>query len=128
IRPKPLIPTRIVTVLNLLVDPLIASGSETIGRRPADGASLLWSRPYQKPQSRHRTGSVPAAASPAGLAGGAGPWWRQPSRELFADLSIRARRTRLGHEGPKGRRQRSVGRRPKGMTVMKQYLLSIYQP
>jgi hypothetical protein len=29
-----LIPTRIVTVLNLLVDPLIASGSETIGRRP----------------------------------------------------------------------------------------------
>ncbi len=34
IRPKPLIPTRIVTVLNLLVDPLIASGSETIGRRP----------------------------------------------------------------------------------------------
>src|SRR5689334_1726033 len=69
IRPKPLIPTRIVTVLNLLVDPLIASGSETIGRRPADGAPLLWSRPYQKPQSRHRTGSVHAAASPVRLAG-----------------------------------------------------------
>jgi hypothetical protein len=32
-RPKPLIPTRIVTVLNLLVDPRARQRSETIGRR-----------------------------------------------------------------------------------------------
>ncbi len=34
IRPKPLIPTRIVTVPNLLVDPSDRQRSETIGRRP----------------------------------------------------------------------------------------------
>ena len=48
--------------------------------------------------------------------------------EIFsAGVSIRARRTRLGHEGSKGRGQRSVGT-DEGMTGMKQYLLSIYQP
>src|SRR5690349_11161118 len=97
IRPKPLIPTRIVTVLNLLVDPLIASGSETIGRRPADGADSY------------------------GL--------DHISRENFsADLSIRASRTRIRHGRAEGTGPSVASRGTKGMTRMKQYLLSIYQP
>src|ERR1700691_305895 len=36
-RPNPLIPTRMVTVLNLLVDPRDRQRSKTIGRRPRDG-------------------------------------------------------------------------------------------
>jgi hypothetical protein len=35
-RPNPLIPTRMVTVLNLLVDPRDRHRSETIGRRRMD--------------------------------------------------------------------------------------------
>ena len=56
IRPKPLIPTRIVTVPNLLVDPLIASGSETIGRCPADDAKAA-------PHPLVRSISVPRAGA-----------------------------------------------------------------
>src|SRR5271168_1832923 len=83
-RPKPLIPTRIVTVLNLLVDPLIASAPRLSDAASKDGPEaapglrarslsgplyragmhrLLRSRPYQRKNYFSERARVRAAAN-----------------------------------------------------------------
>src|SRR6476659_8649029 len=60
IRPKPLIPTRIVTVLNLLVDPRDRQRLRDYRTQPPKvtlrRCRLVWSRPYQEGKSSTRTG------------------------------------------------------------------------